>query len=94
MRENYIFALEYLEIKCFVLHLKDCSERTKLDSKVSFLRENFHFPRSGLSSQGLTVVQQRLEAEAGLSDQGWTVQIEENVHSIKTKNKLRALITE
>ena len=74
---------------------------TKLDSEVSLSWENFHFLRSGgvssqglLSSQGLTVVQPRPEAKAGQSDRGWTVQIEENVHSIKTKNKLRALITE
>ena len=38
--------------KCSVLHLKDCSELTKLDSEVSLSQENFHFPRSGLSSQG------------------------------------------
>ena len=82
------------ENKCSVLHLKDCSEVTKLDSEVSLSRENFHFPRSGLSSQGLIVVQPRPEAEAGQSDRGWTVQIEENVSSLKTKNKLRALITE
>ena len=80
--------------KCSVLHLKDCSEVTKLNSEVFLSRENFHFPRSGLSSQGLIVVQPRPPASAGQSDQGWTVQIEENVHSIKTKNKLRALITE
>ena len=82
------------ENKCSVLHLKDCSEVTKLDSEVSLLRENFHFPRSGLSSQGLIVFQLRPEFETGQSDRGWTVQIEENVNSIKTKNKLRALITE
>ena len=42
--------------KCSVLHLKDCSEVTKLDSEVSLLHENFHFLRSGhLSSRGLAV---------------------------------------
>ena len=79
--------------KCSVLHLKDCSEVTKLNSKVSLSRENFHFLRSGLSSQGLIIVQPRPEAEAGQSDRGWSIQIEENVNSLKTKNKLRALIT-
>ena len=75
--------------KCSVLHLKDCSEVTKLDSEVSLSRENIHFPSSGLSSQDLIVVQSRPEAEAGqLSDLGWTVQISENENSIATK-KLR-----
>ena len=80
--------------KCSVLHLKDCSEVTKLDSEVSLSRENFYFLRSRLSSHGLIVVQPRPEAKAGQSDQGWTVQIEKNVNSLKKKNKLRALITE
>ena len=71
--------------KCSVLHLKDCSEVTKLHSKVSLLRENFYFLRSGLSSQGLIVVQPRPEAEAGQSDRGWTVQIKENELSLKVK---------
>ena len=69
--------------KCSVLHLKDCSEVTKLDSEVSLSRENFYFLRSRLSSHGLIVVQPRPEAKAGQSDQGWTVQIEENGSSLK-----------
>ena len=65
-----------------MLHLKDCSEVTKLDSEVSLSREDFPFPRSGLSSQGLIVVQSRPPASARQLDQGWTVQIEENVNPL------------
>ena len=64
----------------------------KAQQRSFFVAIEFSF--SGLSSQGLIVVQPRPEAEAGQSDRGWTGKIEENVHSIKTKNKLRALITE
>ena len=57
-------------------------------SAYSLSWENLHFPRSGLSSLGLTV-QPRPPASAGqLSDLGWTVQISENENSIATK-KLR-----
>ena len=63
-----------------MLNLKDCSEVTKLDSEVSLSRENFHFPRSGLSSQGLIVVQPRPEKakvsnNRVVSAQNWPIQV-------------------
>ena len=64
--------------KCSVLHLKDCSEVTKLDSEVSLSQENFHFLRSGqLSSQGLAVQARSDSCLASLrlarqSERGWT----------------------
>ena len=67
--------------KCSMLHLKDFSEVTKLDSVVSLLQENFL--RSGqLSSRGMAV-QPRSDnhTEAGQPYRGWTVQIKENVNS-------------
>ena len=71
--------------ECSVLHLKNRSEVTKLNSKVSLSQENFHFPRSGLSRQGLIVVQLRPQASAGQSDQGCTVQIKEIVNPLATE---------
>ena len=40
-----------------------CSEMESLKDEISLPRENFHFLRSGLSSQGLTV-RPRLDSQA------------------------------
>ena len=53
-------------------------------TKPNYLKILLHHPE---------VVQPPPLALAGQSDRGWTVQIMENIDSLKTKNKLRALIT-
>ena len=60
-----------------------CSEVENQKDEIHLPRENFHFLRSGGSSQGLTVV--RPMASARQSDQGWTLKIEGNELSLKVK---------
>ena len=60
---------------CSVLLERGCSEIEKLEGEVSFLRENFSFPRSD------SCLTERSEVQ--------TVQIEEKKSSLEEKKSLR-----
>ena len=63
---------------CSVLLERGCSEIEKLEGEVSFLRENFSFPRSD------SCLTERSEVQ--------TVQIEEKKSSLEEKKSLRAFL--
>ena len=79
--------------KCSVGPETSICPRGKGQGPTSFSERGLFFSEIWTASQGLTVVQPRPQAEAGQSDRGWTVQIEEKNSPLEEKEEAETFST-